>query len=321
LGILEKILRLLLPKFYNRVTYLIVTAGLSLLTKPIWLEFVNYGLSIFNAYCKDLNLDIIGEWDWLIGLILVFGALIWNTINRLIDLKTEQKLDPAYKDIKQKTYSSFEDLSNDIYFLLKDNEQIFKSVGPNSGASTTEELRIDLTMWYKYRNQSIIPNNQKIKEVLQNNINLLNNGQRALAQKMILHVDAFEEHVKNPDFDYSAFRFPIDFRNLIEVTCFEHAKNSKILKKEVEWLRKRFTKLDVINWYLFGSSILTPNTTRDVDAVILINNDNSIKRKVEIIKFDFKLKFKKGLHLTIFSNNEAESFESFIEQNEFKLKG
>lgn len=303
------------------MTYLIVTAGLSLLTKPIWLEFVNYGLSIFNAHHKELNLSIIGEWDSLVGLALIFGALIWNTINRLIDLNTEQKSEPAYKGVKAKRYNSFEDLSNDIYLLLKDNDQIFKSVGPNSGATTTEELRTDLTMWYKYRNQSIIPNNQKIKEILQNNIDILNNGQRTLAQRMILHIDAFEEHVKNPEFDYSQFRFPVDFRNLIEITCFENAKHSKTLKKEVEWLKKNFAKLSVRRWYLFGSSILTPDISKDVDAVILMDYDNSLSRKIEIIKFDFKLKFKRGLHLTIFNNDEMLSFEGFIDQNEFKLEG
>jgi predicted nucleotidyltransferase len=321
LSTLEKILRLLLPKFYNRVTLLIVTTGLSLFTKPIWLEFVNYGLSIYNAHHKELNLSVIGEWDWFVGLVLIFGALIWNTINRLIDLKTNQKSDPAYKSVKSKQYNSFEFLCNDIYFLLRDNEQIFKSVGPNSGEATTEELRTDLTMWYKYRIQSIIPNNQKIKEILQNNIDLLNNGQRTLAQRMILHIEAFEEHVKNPEFRYDEFRFPQEFKKLIEDTCFENAKYSKTLKNEVKWLNKQFTKLGVSTWYLFGSSILTPETSLDVDVVILIETKINLKRKVDIIKFDFKLKFKKGLHLTIFNDDEIETFKGFINQNQFKLKG
>lgn len=299
---------------------MIVVGGLSLLTKPIWLEFVNYGLMTYSAHHKELDLNIIGEWDWLVGLILILGAITWNTINRLIDLNTQERNDPAYKTVKSRTYESFEKMANDVYFLLLDNEHIKKSVGPNSGSSTIEELRTDLTMWYKYRKESIIPNNQKIKEILQQNEAYLSQRQMTIARKMLLHIDAFEEHVRNPDFDYSKFRFPVEFRDLIETTCFESAKSSSNLKREIKWLKKQFGKLGVKDWYLIGSSVLTPEVSRDVDVVILVNYNGDLKRQIELIKFNFKLELRKHLHLTVFNEEEDNLFSEFIAKNEFRLR-
>lgn len=318
----EKIIRLLKPRYYNRITYVLVITGCSLFTKPIWLELLNALTQLFNQSQNEYELSIIGKWDWLVGLFLIVTALYWNTRNRLIDIRETSDSEPGYKRIVQNKFSTFYDLCCSLYPIIKDNEYIFKTVGPNSNAINNDELRTDLTMWYKYRSESILPNNQKIKELIENNDQLLEKETKDLANKMILHIDAFEEHIQNPDFDYSKYRFPIEFQELIETTCFSITKESNTILKQKKWLEKRLKKLALNEWYLIGSALFVTKYSRDLDVVILLaasSQEESIK-KIESLRLDFKVKFKYGLHPTIFKSDESPDFQKFITANK-KIKG
>jgi hypothetical protein len=319
---IEQLIKLLKPKYYNRITYLLIISAIPLLTKPLWLELVNWGIESSNENYKKINIPIIEEWDWLLGLVIILIALIYNTFNRWIELKTDKKSEPQYKKIEKVKFSDFIQVCKSIYPILLDNEYIFKTVGPNSGANATDELRTDLTLWYKYRSESILPNNQKIKEILEANQNLFSREIKTITDKMILHIDAFEEHTKNPQFDYSNFQFPLDFKEMIETKCFENAKTSKKLQNQIKWLNKKLKPLNIVEWYLHGSTILIPESANDVDIVILINSVNTNEnKKINSIKMDFKLKFQLSLHTTIFTSNEQEEFRSFLERNVYKIKG
>lgn len=320
---IEKIIRLLKPKYYNRITYVIVICGTSLLTKPIWLDLLNAFLETNNNNNKDFQISIIGNWDWLLGLVVIIIGLIYNTRNRLIDLKSEPKSQPEYKNVLQLKHKTFEEVCETLYPILKDNEYIFFTVGPNSGANFEGELRTDLTMWYKYRSESILPNNRKIKEVLNSNSDLFDRDTSELANKMIVHIDAFEEHVQNENFDYTPYQFPQDFKELVENKCFENAKNSMTFKSRLKWLNKRIPKINAKEWYLIGSSILIPEKSKDVDIVIYYNKESKveIQNKLKNLKMDFKLKFSCNLHITIFLTNEQSQYDEFLEYNKYKIKG
>lgn len=320
---IEKIIRLLKPKYYNRITHVIVICGTSLLTKPIWLDLLNAFLETNNNNNKDLQISIIGNWDWLLGLVVIIIGLIYNTRNRLIDLKSEPKSQPEYKNVLQLKQKTFEEVCETLYPILKDNEYIFFTVGPNSGANFEGELRRDLTMWYKYRSESILPNNRKIKEVLNSNSDLFDRDTSELVNKMIVHIDAFEEHVQNENFDYTPYQFPQDFKELVENKCFENAKNSKSFKSRLKWLNKRIPKINANEWYLIGSSILIPEKSKDVDIVIYYNKESKveIQNKLKNLKMDFKLKFSCNLHITIFLTNEQFQYDEFLEYNKYKIKG
>ncbi len=319
---IEKIIRLLKPKYYNRITYVIVFCGTSLLTKPIWLDLLNAFLETNNNNNKDFQISIIGKWDWSLGLIVIIIGLIYNTRNRLIDLKSEPKSQPEYKNVLQLKHKTFEEICETLYPILKDNEYIFFTVGPNSGANFEGELRTDLTMWYKYRSESILPNNRKIKEVLNSNSDLFDRDTSELANKMIVHIDAFEEHVQNENFDYTPYQFPQDFKELVENKCFEKAKNSRTFKSRLKWLNKRIPKLNAKEWYLIGSSILIPEKSKDVDIVIYYNKESKaeIQNKLKNLKMDFKLKFSCNLHITIFLTNEKSQYDEFLVYNKYKIK-
>mgnify|MGYP006087152971 FL=1 len=320
---LEKIIKLLKPKYYNRITYILIISGTSLLTKPLWLELLNWSLDTTNENSEKIQLSIIGQWDWLLGLFVIIIGLYWNTKNRLIDLKTEKISQPEYKNVLKLKYKSFEEVCEVIYPILKDNEYIFLTVGPNSGASYQNELRTDLTMWYKYRSESILPNNSKIKEILNNNTALFDRKIAELVNKMIIHIDAFEEHVQNENFDYTTFQFPQEFKELIEDECFLNAKKSKIFVGRMKWLNKKTPKLNSKEWFLIGSSIFIPEKAKDVDIVIFYNHESKleIQNKLKSLKMDFKLKFSCNLHTTIFLSKEEIQYKEFLAFNKYKIKG
>lgn len=319
----EKIIKLLKPKYYNRITYLLVICGTSLLTKPLWIELVNWFIESSNENNDRLEISIIGQWDWLLGLSVIIIALYWNTKNRLLDLKTEKTSQPEYKNVFKVKYTTFEEVCEVVYPILKDNEYVFSTVGPNSGANFQDELRTDLTMWYKYRSESILPNNRKIKEILSNNITLFDREATGLVNRMIVHIDAFEEHVKNLDFDYTSFQFPQEFKILVEDKCFENAKNSKIFYNRMKWLKKKIPKINPTEWYLIGSSIFIPSKAKDVDIIIFYNKESKteIQNALKDLKMDFKLKFSCNLHTTIFLSKERNEYEEFLAYNKYKIKG
>lgn len=320
---LERIIKLLKPKYYNRITYLLVFSGCSLLTKPLWLELLNAAIESSSQNNEEIKLALIGKWDWALGLLIIVFSLWWHTRNRLIDLKERNHSMPEYKKVNEVRFNSFEQVCKAIYPILKDNEYVFKNLGPNSGARETEELRKDLTLWYKYRNQTIIPNNQKIKEILSVNENLIPGSTSELSKRMTLHIDAFEEHVQNPEFDYSEYTFPLEFQQLIESTCFGASINSNSIQKQVKWLGKQLEKVDTEEWYIVGSALFIPEKASDLDLVVLIN-DSSLKESAKFIhelKTDFKLKYGYGLHPTIFGTLEIIDYKRFIAENDKKLKG
>lgn len=281
---------------------MLVITGCSLLTKPLWLDILNAAIESSNQNNKKIQLALIGNWNWVLGFLIIVLSLWWHTRNRLIDLKEKNHSMPEYKKVNEVIFNSFEHVCKAIYPILKDNEYIFKNVGPNSGARETEELRTDLTLWYKYRNQTIIPNNQKIKEILKSNESLIPDSATELSKQMQLHIDAFEEHVQNPDFDYSDYRFPFEFQQLIENTCFDASVNSSSIQNQIKWLGKQLKKIAVEEWNIIGSVLFIPEKASDMDLVVLAD-DSSLKESVEFVhklKTDFKLKYGYGLHTTIF---------------------
>lgn len=320
---LEKIIRLLKPRYYNRITYLLILCGTSLLTKPLWMELVNWGVDITSANYKQISIPIVGQWDWLLGLIIIAGSLYWNTKNRLLDIKYQETSEPAYKKYLNVSFKTSEEVFLVIYPILKDNEYLFKTVGPNSGSLETEELRTDLTMWYKYRSEAIIPNNAKIREVLKMNEIMFTRNQKELSDKMIVHIDAFEEHIKNEDFDYTPYQFPVDFKNLVEQTCFDYSSLAKSNKTRIAWLKKKLKKITVNDWYVIGSGLFISDKAKDFDIVVLFDQELSdlIIQKVNVIKMDFKIKFKCNLHETLFFCEEKKEFSEFVDYNQYKLKG
>lgn len=317
---IEKIIKywkLIRPKYYNSLTRILIFGGLALLSKPLWLDFLNI---IF----EELEFSLIGEKDWIIGLAIIIFALIYNTIHRYIDLNHERKSEPAFKNVSKNNIKTFGELCQEITPILSDNKYIFQTTGPNSNAHNIEPLRTDLTIWNKLKKEVIAPNNLAIKKLIESNQNLIPKKHENLFREMILHIEAFNEHLANPEFDYSDFQFPNEFPTIVLEASFEEAKTDKNMLKKKRWLEKKIAKLNILDWFIFGSTVFTPNKANDFDLAMLVKQnsiplDSSLNKKLEEMEFDYKVKFKQDLHLTIFNKTEKSEYENFANDNNLKI--
>lgn len=313
---LIEIIKLFSPKYYDRITKIIIVAGIGLLSKPLWVD-------ILNIFLFGFDFKLIGENDWIIGLSLVFIALTYNTIQSYLHLKYNRESKPAFQNITNKTLNSFGSLCQEILPLIKDNEYVFKTTGPNSNRGTLGPLRTDFTLWRRLRREVILPNNNAIKKLIEDNKALIPAKNNELFNTMKLHIEAFNEHIENPDFDYSAFQFPNRFAEIVTKTSFEAAKEDKVLKRKVKWISRKLKTTYISNWLIFGSVVLTPEKANDVDIAILLNDSIDFEKansKLTQLKFDFKLKFKRDLHMSIFDSKSLSAYKKFSKNNPQKIE-
>jgi hypothetical protein len=315
---LGKLITLLRPKYYNVVTRILVIAGIALVSKPIWID-------ILNIFIVEFKFALIGEFDWALGLAIIVLSLIYNTLNRYLDLSFDQQSRPAFNNVKFKLFKSFGELCQEVLPLLKDNEYIFNTTGPNSSAVNDGNLRMDLSLWDKLKKEAIVPNNEAIKRLIIDNKNLVPDSHKSTFNRMLLHIDAFNAHIQNANVDYSEYQFPKEFAKIISQTSYEAAQKSKVLAKQKGWLAKRLRRPIVVSWFLFGSSIFIPGKSRDTDLVILMSRPISssnceILKTLEQLKLDFKIKFKQGLHITLFDSNNTRDYEDFGFKNPLKFE-
>lgn len=223
---IETLYRLLLPKYYNRLTwYLIGGVAVPILSCPLWINFVNIVLEEYQYSTIKMESNIIA------GLIVLMSSLIYNVCHRYIEYKQSNTNEPAYMNVQQEYFVDFASMCQAILPILKDNEYIFKHTGPNSSADESGELRMDLSLWEELKRDSILPNNAKISQILSRNIHLIPQSYRHLFEALELHIKAFERHVNKPNIDYTEYQFPKEITSIIESTCFSVAKKIKYLLK------------------------------------------------------------------------------------------
>lgn len=310
------LIRLLKPKYYNILTRIVVLFGLSLVSKPIWIDIVN----IFFA---EFQLSLIGAYDQIAGIGLVVIALIFNTYNRYLELIDKSESQPAYKEVKHNESRSFGDLCQMLYPIIIDNEYIFKTVGPNSSSNSDGELRMDLTVWNLMKERAILPNNDAIKKLISENKQRIPDKHKSIFSDLLIHIEAFNEHLKNPDFDYSKFQFPVGVKQIIMDEAFNKAKGNSDLRKVLKWLRKKMSPKVVQQWFVFGSYLFAPERANDIDIVVKLNESSSRKNidrsnKLGDIKTEFKLCFGRELHVTTFNKNEDNAYSIFLSKNPYK---
>ena len=75
---LIQIWKLIKPKFYNKITWLIVSSGLVLIAPPLWSVILNQFIE------KHTDYKIIGDYDELIGIALIIIGLIYNVYSQWV---------------------------------------------------------------------------------------------------------------------------------------------------------------------------------------------------------------------------------------------
>lgn len=315
LGWLYKVIKLLKPKYYNKITLFTLAIGASFSFQPLWAQLI-------LIYCQRNKIPtIINENDPIFGVIFIVLALTYNTIHRWLELKHLPTSRPAHEIVTSTVFETFELMCQDIYLILKDNEYIFKMFGPNSGAAYSDELlREDFTIWNQLKIDSILPNNDVLLSIIEQNQARIPAIHVEIFNKMKAHIHAFKTHTEKPTFDYTQFQFPKEFPTMIEEVCYSNAKINSNLKNEITWLERRIKKLSKIEAYLFGSIVVIPEKAFDTDIVLLTESNKQNIQRLDKIRESFRIRYHKDLHITLFKEDQKDDYKAFIDKNNLKIK-
>ena len=208
--------------------------------------------------------------------------------------------------------------------MLNENSSSYREFAPNGGDLTTErEIRDEnkLLLWEEIKVNDIVPNNQKILNLINNNKNLIYSKNKELFEKMEWHIKFFELHTRDKNVDYPEYQFPKDFSDFIQRECSNI--NSKEIDAISKWFNKEAKSISVDKTFLFGS-ILNDyfKNIIDVDVLVLLKEriTKETSAKFTKIKTKFEKKFKKTLHLSVFSVEEMSKYEEF-KNKQSQLKG
>lgn len=140
-----------------------------------------------------------------------------NDLTKILAVK--ELLESQFSDTTQVNQlveiNSFNNLCETILPYLLENEKVFKTFGPNSGADAKEELRWDLTLWYKSRREIILPNNKFMTSLITSNRKIIPIAHIEIIEKFLTHSYAFEKHCEDANFEYKQFLFPTQFTEII----------------------------------------------------------------------------------------------------------
>lgn len=90
---------------------------------------------------------------------------------------------------------------------LEENRAIFELYGPRD-----EEYDADRAhRWRKHVVEHLIPNNRRLRTIVQANYHLLTDAERATVARFELHARELEERHLKDDWAPGSTRFPIDF--------------------------------------------------------------------------------------------------------------
>ncbi|MDH5976873.1 hypothetical protein L8R98_08795 [Vibrio splendidus] len=304
--ILEKINRIINPNFETKFIWLLFVSGLALIG---YQRVVQLGSSIEILSSEwYVKLSLSSEADTffvLIGFILVLIAC------GLFYLK-------HYHSSIEKvvTYKNLRKAASTIRPILDENRRIFMTFGPNSDSGNTGELRHDMALWEELKKTQIVPNNDKIRSVL-DSVSEFDQSEQSVVSDIKSHIEAFKKHCENPEFDYSKNQFPQAFADLIFSYCSKKHNN---FDKYSSWLRNETIdkKAKIESILLYGSAMYGEEKI-DVD-IIIKTSDTSIEQVksfaiyVTELKSSFKKKFGLVLHVKVFSELEVKSYDEFMKK-------
>jgi hypothetical protein len=308
------------PKYYNILTKTVIITGIGLISVSFFRELINqvllqYGIKLF------------GEYDQLYGLLLITIGLIYNfssqyIVNKKIDNNRHTSTSQKFKCISGLNFLA---MCQTIIPILDENKYIFKTFGPNSNASATDELRTDLTLWYKSRKEIILPNNELLNCIIEKNNDAIPNEYKDVFFQLKSHIYAFKKHVTNPNFDYTQYQFPKQIEILTKTYAYELNIADDAFTKIINWLSyKLYTGL-IEEIHVIGSFLFSNNLNSDVDIVLKLNTHYTsdllrVRGVVESVKYKFKIKYSKELHVTVFTLSEDDEYREFLIKNSFRYK-
>jgi hypothetical protein len=112
-------------------------------------------------------------------------------------------------------YTTFGAVCRSILPLLEENNLIFVGYGPNSGANNQGPVHFDLGLWYRAREATIRPNNQRIVEIFDAYRTLIPADAVEPVGRFRLHVQAFAAHCEDRVIKYEGHRFPLALSEVV----------------------------------------------------------------------------------------------------------
>lgn len=137
-----------------------------------------------------------------------------NKINDLskclavLEILRSQFTDLAIRNEPIYSINNYSELKSLISQNLQITNELFKDFGPNSSAESKGLVRWDLTLWYSIRREKILPINNLVVKIIEDNISFIPEDKSKIYQKYLNHVFAFNKHCEDSDFDYSEHQFP-----------------------------------------------------------------------------------------------------------------
>ncbi len=110
--------------------------------------------------------------------------------------------------------STPEELREAVSRLLAENKELWRQFGPESEAASKDPGSNLALVWELRRSDTLVPNNQKIMNLIQVNQHLLSEKQYAAFLKFKSHATAYAEHCISPLDSYPLF--PKEFAEVFE---------------------------------------------------------------------------------------------------------
>ena len=106
-----------------------------------------------------------------------------------------------------------------IFTTLKSNASIFNAYGPSSFPRDSGVLETEASqVWQQLVENVIIPNNQKIENVIQQFSHLKNETDNMdFYLEYLVHLESYRHFVKTPNTIHKAFKYPSHFINNVEL--------------------------------------------------------------------------------------------------------
>lgn len=120
------------------------------------------------------------------------------------------------KPIPQNQYQDKEELKEAIREILNENNYIFESYGPHSEFAMNETQSNAVDIWRDKTVKIIIPNNQKLLTILEENTNLLSADEKLILYKFKLHKEGFEQNQLSSDKNSTVPTFPVELNTIFQ---------------------------------------------------------------------------------------------------------
>lgn len=191
----------------NETKYILVTfISLSSISKD---RLLPHGLK--GREIVDLTEDSLNKYELLFSKLSDTPIYDFSPVNSNKTTTSVKKI----ANFQPTNYISKQSIFKEVQQHLMENKQLLVQYGPASLIAIKNPLSDAIDMWNSYKQNTIIPNNRKIVDLLNKHFSLLSDSERQIFYKFKIHADAFE-HNQLQRHDHDAVPlFPNEFEQMI----------------------------------------------------------------------------------------------------------